>query len=474
MARIRLYSAVGFVLLASLAQAQVDCDTPDDLCVGDPCVIGAALVGSSCIIDFGPRTLVIAGRLRMASDGELALSAGSIRVEGSIENLRPSGPPSGGPRITLDADDDIELTGRIRLAGAQSGTLLPGEVTLDAGDDLTVRGALTATTSPTTILYRATSGDVSFRGKVNPSRDGGAITFESGGATELDGSLRRLEDIAVVAGGAVDLRGSVTPRVSLQVDAGGAVTLDTSIRSLGADIVLRGDAGVTVTKSLYVIPLFIFDGTLEFESANGSVTISKPIRASEIAIAAGTDVVLDAAVSASPPARSGGTITIASTGGDVLVTDRLRAQSGDGTQPGDGAGGHIDIIAQDLVSIAADVQVNAFPGRDGAPGGTLEIDAGRIVVADARFDADGDAPGPNFPSSPPAGFRLTSTAGEVSLDGIFQARGGPSVIEAVAAMNLTASGSFQVAPDGCVGLSAGGTLNVSGATFDVPFVADCP
>lgn len=473
MARIRLPSVVGFLLFGSLAHAQVDCDTPDDLCAGDPCVVGAALVASPCVVDFGARTLVIAGRLRMPSNGELDLSAETIRIEGSIENLRPSGLPAGGPSITLDADDDIELTGRIRLAG-RSGSLLPGQVTLDAGDDLTVRGGLTASTSPTTVLYRATAGDLSFRGKVNPSRDGAAITFESGGATDLHGSLRRLEDITVVAGGSVDLQGSVTPRLSLQVEAGGAVTLDSPIRSLGADISLHGDGGVSVTKPLYVIPLFVFDGTLEFESANGNVTITKPIRASEIAISAGADVVLDGAISASPPARSGGTITIASTGGDVLVTDRLRAQSGDGTQPGDGAGGHIDIVAADLVSIVADVHVNAFPGRAGAPGGTLEIDAARIVIADARFDADGDTPGPDFPSAPAAGARLTSTSGEISLDGIFQARGGPSVIQADAATNLTATGIFQVAPDGCVGLSAGGTLNASGATFDVPFVPTCP
>lgn len=118
--------------------------------------------------------------------------------------------------------------------------------------------------------------------------------------------------------------------------------------------------------------------------------------------------------------------------------------------------------------------VNAFPGRAGAPGGTFDVQASRILVSDVRFDADGDAPGPEFPGSPAAGFRLVATAGEISLDGIFEARGGPSVIEAAAATDLVASGRFLAAPDGCIALAAAGSVDTSGASFDTPVVADCP
>jgi len=468
---------ISLALVASVAssgQAQVDCDTPDDLCVGDPCVIGTTLVDASCVLDFGARTVVVAGRLRIPSDGELSLSAGVIQITGSVENLRPLAEVSGGPKIYLVADGDIALEGQIRLAGAQRGVLLPGEVTLDAGGGLTVEGRLSATTSPTTILYRATGGDLVFRGRVNTLRDGGEITLSASGSVALWGSLRRLDDIIVEAGTSAELRGSATPQSSLTVDAGGLLTLDTSVRAPGADVVLHGGSGVVLQKSIYLTPLFVFSGSAEIVSTNGPVTISRPLRSVDVTVSAAGDIAVDAAVSATPPTRSGGTITLISTGGDVIVSDRLRAQAGDGTQPLDGAGGHIHIVAAELVSIAADIQVNAFPGRTGAPGGTLQVDAGRVLATEVHFDADGDSPGPDFAGSPAAGFRLTSTLGEISLDGDFLARGGPSVIEVAAATDLVAAGSFQVAPDGCIGLSAGGTIDTSAASFDTPVVTDCP
>ena len=86
--------------LVSDARAQVDCDTPDDLCVGDPCTIESVIVAASCTLDFGARTVVVKGRLRMPGDGHLSLSAGAIRIDGSLENLRPIGTPSGGPQVS--------------------------------------------------------------------------------------------------------------------------------------------------------------------------------------------------------------------------------------------------------------------------------------------------------------------------------------------------------------------------------------
>lgn len=48
------------------------------------------------------------------------------------------------------------------------------------------------------------------------------------------------------------------------------------------------------------------------------------------------------------------------------------------------------------------------------------------------------------------------------------------MIEVAAATDLVAAGSFQVAPDGRIGLSAGGTVDSSAANFDTPVVVDCP
>ena len=40
--------------------------------------------------------------------------------------------------------------------------------------------------------------------------------------------------------------------------------------------------------------------------------------------------------------------------------------------------------------------------------------------------------------------------------------------------NLLADGVFRTGGDGCIGLSAGGTLHTTGGRFDVPIVASCP
>ena len=65
------------------------------------------------------------------------------------------------------------------------------------------------------------------------------------------------------------------------------------------------------------------------------------------------------------------------------------------------------------------------------------------------FDADGHVPGPDFPGAPPAGFRFTATFSSVSLRGMFNARGGPSVIQIPAPGNVTLEGDYRVAPSGC-------------------------
>jgi len=64
-----------------------------------------------------------------------------------------------------------------------------------------------------------------------------------------------------------------------------------------------------------------------------------------------------------------------------------------------------------------------------------------------------------------------SGAGLFLLDGIFEA----TVIEALAPSgSLTARGKFFAGPSGCVGFSAGGTLDTSAASFDVPLTPNCP
>jgi hypothetical protein len=465
------FAAFLCVTLAAPARGQVDCDTPDDLCTGDPCIVGVVEVDDSCVLDFGSRTLVIDGSLRMPNSGELALTAGAVQVAGRIQNMT-STVPGAGPRITLAATGDVVLDGPIRLVGVRN-SLVPGEVTIQAGGSLTVLSALTTLTSPTSITWSAGSGDVDFSGRVNTGRPGGAISVDAGGRIDSFGTFRHLEAIDMSAGGDVRLGGRLSAQESLTVDAGGTFSLETVLRNYGSDVILHGALGVSVLRTITMSPLFVDAGSAEIESSAGDVLIAMPVRANDVFITAAGNVTIDALVAASPPTRSGGTIFIDSTGGVIDAFAPITAQSGDGTSSGDGAGGHVRLTAPGAIAIHDGILVNAFPQANDAPGGTVEIE-GASVLARGTFDADGKVPGPDFPGAPPAGFRVTATAGAATLDGSFHARGGPSVIQAIATGNVDVAGDYRVAPNGCIGLDAGGTLATGGATFDTPPVTVCP
>ena len=461
------------VALTASARAQVACDTPDDLCTGDPCVIGSVEVDDSCVVDFGTRTLVIEGPLRLPNGGELSLTAGAIQVAGVIQSMSDT-VGGAGPRIGLAASGDVLIDGPIRLVGVRS-ALVPGEVTVQAGGSLDVRSAMTALTSPT-IIDLSAGGDVDFSGRINTRRPGGEVTIAAGGRIDSFGTFRHLERIDMNAGGDVRLGGRVSALESLTAESAGVLTLETVLRDSGSDVTLRGALGVLVQRTIGLIPLFADGGSATLESSDGDVLVSMPVKARDVSITAGGDITTNALVAASPPARSGGTVVLESTGGIVRTYAPITAQSGDGFAPGDGAGGHVRLAGTDGVAVYADILVNGWPQNGDAPGGTVEIEGADVSVAypGTRFDADGHAPGPDFPGAPPAGFRFTATAGVVDLHGSFHARGGPSVIQITAPGNVTLEGDYRVAPSGCIGVSAGGTVASANATFDTPPVAVCP
>jgi hypothetical protein len=467
------FAGLFFLLLPSLSAAQVDCDVPEDLCTGDPCVITTIELGESCVLDFGARHVVIRGRILMPNGGELALRAGSIEVLGAIYNRRSSEAPANGPRIALLAAGDLDYRGRIRLQGVK-GALVPGEVRIEAGGILTASGNVAAFTEPTALTYRGAGGDINFTGRARMGKFGGRVTIESGGSLEFRGGLSRIDDVTIRAVGDVDLIRRLKPRKTLEVDAGGVLTLRSPLRSYGLDVVLSGDAGVLTKKAITVIPLFVFGGTIDLRSRDGSVTVLSTLHASDIDISAGGDVWINAVVTVRPPARSGGTIDITSTGGNVQLDGWLRAQSGDGTLDTDGAGGQIVINAAGRIEATQDISVNSFPQNTDAPGGSVHITAGEIALRGRRYDADGKPPGPAFAGFAKAGFRLISTSGDISLSGIFEAKGGPSLIQVTSAADLTLDGSFSVAPLGCLGLSAGGLTDWQHAEFDTASIPSCP
>ncbi len=117
--------ALGLVVVASSARAQVSCSDPANLCTGDPCVITAVMVASPCTVDFGPRTVIIQGNLRVPAAGTLSFTAGAITLDlnSRIDGTDLSGGGAGAD-VTLQASGEIDLKGRgIDTSGSPGGAI---------------------------------------------------------------------------------------------------------------------------------------------------------------------------------------------------------------------------------------------------------------------------------------------------------------------------------------------------------------
>jgi hypothetical protein len=466
------------VLVSGPAFGQVACTGPDALCTGDPCVIGSVDVADPCVVDFGARTVVVAGTIRLPTNGTLSLTAAAIEVPGSIRNLaNPQNVGGAGPRVELLATGDVEVTGSLRLNGRvlrSLGPPVPGSLTIDAGGALRLGGNLRTSTVPTTIAATA-AGPVGFTGRFVVASPGGTIAVGAGEDVDLSGTLRGFERIAVDAAGDVDLVGTLRFSDLLVVDAGGTVMLSTAIRVLNGRVALHGGSGVDVLRRVSLISIFQTGSSAEITSSGGPVTIDAAVSAERILVTASGDVTVKYPLAASPPLGPGGSILLTSLSGGVVADAPLTAQPGDGTRPGDGSGGDVHVSAAEAIAVRDDILVNSFLGTAGAPGGTVRLEAGRVQVGPgATVNADGDPPGPDFAHRPPAGLRFVAAAGDLVLDGIFRARRAPTTIEGSASGNLVAIGRFEAAPSGCIALSAGGSLDLAAATFDTPPVATCP
>jgi len=99
-------------------------------------------------------------------------------------------------------------------------------------------------------------------------------------------------------------------------------------------------------------------------------------------------------------------------------------------------------------------------------GGSADVEAGALTVDGVRFTAGGDVGGALH-------FRQNG-AGLFRLAGVFETRDDGTIEASAPAGDLTASGSFRARPACCIGLSAGGTLDVAGVAADVPITPSCP
>lgn len=518
----RLMLAVLLVMgLAPRVLAQVSCADPNNLCTGDPCTITNTSVQSPCIVDFGNRTLVIAGILDVPDAGTLSFTAATIIVQGPIDGRHVGNGSGSGAAITLiSTTGDIELRGEIDV----SGTVASGTIDVQAGANLLVKDRLNAKTAGSNIT--ASGGDVSLDAQGTILTDQTAVIdvagldeTTSGGSVSIDG------DAGVTVKGRVRAVGNPSGTVSVS-SANGSVVLDKDIRVEGETVdggtvtvnagtgvrvnqVIRADSedanGGTVTLNAASGDVVINDAPNVRGVSSGSLSISAPLgtvapnvilnargtsmNGGSIAIAAAT-VDLRRNLDVRGRLGVGGTIDLDATtllnlsGGDMraegidggTVDLRGGAASGDVTilktstirATGTGGGGGSVMVSAPAGAVSMKGLVDVV-GRDFS-GGQVQVDGAFVTIGPgARFDADGD-----FSFSGGVLQFTQSGTGLMLLDGTFDARRNGTIEASAPSGDLTARGRFRVAPAGCVGLSAGGTLDTSGATTDVPITASCP
>jgi hypothetical protein len=129
-------------------------------------------------------------------------------------------------------------------------------------------------------------------------------------------------------------------------------------------------------------------------------------------------------------------------------------------------GGVVDVESTvGNVDIFRDIDVSA---RN--VGGTVRIDSAADLFV-KETNADSATTGGDIRYTAIGNALLgESTTSDFTVEG--DAAGG--VIEASAGGDLTLRGDFVAEVGGCIGLSAGGTLDTSQADFDVPVTASCP
>lgn len=472
--------------LAPPARALTSCASPNNLCRGNPCVTGQLEIVSPCVVDFGDRTLIIRGTLKVPNNGVLALKAGSIEVRRAIVGRHARRQESGGADITLTAARDLTVRWRIDASARTT----PGKISLIAGDNVNLLGPVRA----------ATGGPA-------PTASGGSVTVSAGGLVNAARRARIRVRGAGTPGGEIVLHGRRGVRLQNRMTAGG---------SSGGRITISADSGdVTLNEAFDVRGASENGGSAMVFATAGQVMLAKRVDAGGQArggtvslMASGPITALGALrASSSVMGGEGGTIVVAG-GGDIVLRDVVKANGFSGgqvvvisrtattrvTAPVVASGGRAGIGGRVAFSAGTDAVIGNQVDADGGPqGGTITVHAGDLIMmtpqgallargdtggvialdadmvsvpAGARVLVDGDTPGGTI--------TLAANAGDLILDGDFRARGRTGGrIEGMASGDVVAGGDFAARGDGCISLSAGSALDISGGTFDVPLTDSC-
>ncbi len=438
----------------------VDCDTPDDFCVGDPCqvAIDKRITVTSCVLDFMGRTLEVNARVLVPNGGVLDLSAGTITVNARIKgnHTRPA-----------DGDGaDVSLTATA------------GNIVVDAPVDVSGRVS-------TGNIALAARGDIDVQSRLRARAKGGVAT---GGvvAVAADGTLRS------TSRGRIDVRGKRKDTAAGQVVLTGAngVVLEGRVLaggSSGATVVIASTSGdVAIEEELRAQGGATYGGSVIVSAPVGSVTVggvkgnarADGFPGGAIKISAAGAVTLGRGLRARGLGLSnGGTITVTSTSGDVTHSGFF-AESRRG-----GVGGNVTLTAAGTVAgngpihvggvlVGGVVQVSATgdavisryidaSGDDGGSGGAVEISAMGEALIDSAIEANGDEEGTG------GCIKVASLAGDVKVDvGLAAAselgKGGLVVLEGSGVVAVNDGADVRV--DGGE-LGGGGYISVSGTNL---------
>ncbi|MCC6848654.1 MAG: hypothetical protein IT294_09145 [Deltaproteobacteria bacterium] len=499
-------------LSASRGRAQVSCADPDNLCTGDPCTITTVTVQSPCVVDFGARDLVIAGTIDVPDGGTLDFTAESILQQGPIDGRHVGNGAGAGAAVTLESTvGDIELRGEIDVTG----TAASGSIDVTAAGNLLVKDNLNAKTSG-----------------ANVTAAGGTIALTAGGILETDQTaVVDAQGSDATAGGAISIGGGgdvlVRGRVRAEGRPGGTIAIGSATGSVTVENHLRVNsilnagaitvgaaADVTLRQEVLASGENGEGGDVLVATPNGDVTIEDKVRVggqtlggsflvsapsgtvttwAPILARAGTGGLVDVAAATVVPKQDidargrtgdgGGVELTASAALDLVKADidaSGKVNGGTITLAGDPASGDVAVDASKL----------RVKGSSGS-GGVLTISAAAGLVAigtatveltsktaggQAAIDGVGIAVGQKtrFLARDGGEVRFAqSGAGSFSLAGTYDVRSG-GVVEALAPVgSLTATGKATTG-GGCVGMSAGGTLDTTQLNADVAITPSCP
>lgn len=321
------------------ASAQVACTGPEVLCSGDPCVVGDARVASPCELDFGARTLVVRGRLRLPDGGRLRLAAGRIELRGG--GVDPG--TMRGPDAELVATGDIHQRGLLDVSGAATA----GTLRLRAGGDVIIDGNVRAQTGA---AATAPSGQilVEAEGTVSVNR-----------AAHVGAQGRR------AGAGHVVLSGRRGAWLTGHLDAGGADGGFFELRSAEGDLYMGTDIRAKATGGRGGTTLVEAGGTA---TVARSIDMQGPAAGGTIRVQAPTVHVVNE-LRATARRGAGGAIQIV--GNAVAVDGNLKAS-------GPSAAGEVAVYGDD-VRLASDVEAV------GSGGGDVVVTASRDLHARGRF-----------------------------------------------------------------------------------------